>query len=161
MAEVEATKLYHFTKLFWSQVLEKILLLREDNKIEESNTKFQTEIWKYMKLGISLNLCWLVILIIIYWQIIGPYLHWRFQIQYNDFFWICCKWEDLRENLCWIVHSIESHLTRKSWVKWWMSRSVLQKTIGVLEVDAMTTLTVQIVTMQNMMNTHFNNLPLG
>ncbi|XP_049345100.1 uncharacterized protein LOC125809545 [Solanum verrucosum] len=39
-------------------------------------------------------------------------------------------------------------------------KSVIQKTAGMLEVDGLTTLTAQIVAMQNMMNTHFNNLAL-
>ncbi|XP_049366634.1 uncharacterized protein LOC125831500 [Solanum verrucosum] len=40
-------------------------------------------------------------------------------------------------------------------------KHVIQKTTGMLEVDVVTALTVQIATMQNMRNTHFNNLALG
>ncbi|XP_049365277.1 uncharacterized protein LOC125830110 [Solanum verrucosum] len=41
------------------------------------------------------------------------------------------------------------------------AKPVIQKTVGMVEVDAVTALTAQIVAMQNMMNTHFNNLSLG
>ncbi|XP_015160406.1 uncharacterized protein [Solanum tuberosum] len=41
------------------------------------------------------------------------------------------------------------------------AKPVIQKTVGMLEVDAVSALTAQIVAMQNMMNTHFNNLSLG
>ncbi|XP_049360466.1 uncharacterized protein LOC125825176 [Solanum verrucosum] len=40
-------------------------------------------------------------------------------------------------------------------------KHVVQKTAGMLEVDAMTALTAQISTMQNMMSTHFSNMALG
>ncbi|KAK4706725.1 hypothetical protein R3W88_033689 [Solanum pinnatisectum] len=40
-------------------------------------------------------------------------------------------------------------------------KPVIQKTAGMLEVDAMTALTAQIAAMQNIMNTHFSNLALG
>ncbi|XP_049405017.1 uncharacterized protein LOC125868401 [Solanum stenotomum] len=40
-------------------------------------------------------------------------------------------------------------------------KPVIQKMTGMLEVNVVTALTVQIATMQNMRNTHFNNLALG
>uniref|UniRef100_M1DHF5 Uncharacterized protein n=1 Tax=Solanum tuberosum TaxID=4113 RepID=M1DHF5_SOLTU len=40
-------------------------------------------------------------------------------------------------------------------------KPVIQKMVGMLEVDAVTALTAQIDAMQKMMNTHFNNLELG
>ncbi|KAH0698697.1 hypothetical protein KY284_012912 [Solanum tuberosum] len=40
-------------------------------------------------------------------------------------------------------------------------KPVIQKTVGMLEVDVVTALTAQIAAMQNMMITHFNNLALG
>ena len=40
-------------------------------------------------------------------------------------------------------------------------KPVVQETTGVIEIDVVTTLTAQISTMQNMMNTHFNNMALG
>ena len=41
------------------------------------------------------------------------------------------------------------------------TKPVVQKIVGMFEVDAVTTLTTQIVAMQNMMNTHISNLSSG
>jgi len=38
-------------------------------------------------------------------------------------------------------------------------KPVVQKTAGMLEVDAITTLTAEIAAMQNIINTYFSNLP--
>ena len=40
-------------------------------------------------------------------------------------------------------------------------KPVIQKTARVLEMDAVTTLSAQIASMQNMMTTHFSNMSLG
>jgi len=41
------------------------------------------------------------------------------------------------------------------------AKPVVQKTARVLEMDAVTALSAQIATMQNMMTTHFSNMSLG
>ncbi|XP_049381186.1 uncharacterized protein LOC125845688 [Solanum stenotomum] len=41
------------------------------------------------------------------------------------------------------------------------TKPVIQKTAGVLEMDAVTNLSAQIAAMQNMMTTHFSNMSLG
>lgn len=56
-------------------------------------------------------------------------------------------------------------LNRISWVNTeWNgggSRAVVQKTVGMLNVDGLTTIAAQLVAMQNPVNTHFSNMNLG
>lgn len=65
------------------------------------------------------------------------------------------------EDICWVVHLVEHVFTGNPEWNGEGAKPVVQKTTGMLEVNTITSLTTDIVVMQNIMNTHFNNIYLG